>query len=81
MKGLGMHMKVSAAQKLRNMLLIIGFIVMLAAYIWEPFMVIGAIVSCSSLIPHFLYNKCPHCGKQLGRNEEQFCQYCGAKID
>ena len=50
-------MDVRKAQKLRNTLLIIGFIVMLAAYVWEPLMVIGAIVMFSSLIPHFLYNK------------------------
>ena len=74
-------MDVRKAQKLRNTLLIVGFIVMLGAYVWEPLMVIGAIVACSSLIPHFLYNKCPHCGKQLGKNEADFCQFCGGKID
>ena len=74
-------MDVRKAQKLRNTLLIIGFIVMLAAYVWEPLMVIGAIVAVSCLIPHFLYNKCPHCGKQLGKNEADFCQFCGGKID
>ena len=74
-------MNVRKAQKLRNTLLIIGLIIMLAGYLWEPFMIIGAIVMFAGLIPHFLYNKCPHCGKQLGRNEAAFCQYCGGQID
>jgi rRNA maturation endonuclease Nob1 len=37
-------------------------------------------VTFSALIPHFLYNKCPRCKKQLGRNEGDFCQFCGQKI-
>ncbi len=36
---------------------------------------------CSCLVPHFLYNKCPHCGKQLGRNEADYCQFCGEKLE
>ena len=74
-------MKVRDAQKLRDMLLIFGFIIMLAAYLYKPLFIIGVIVAFSCLIPHFLYNKCPHCGKQLGRNEGKFCQHCGGKID
>ncbi len=61
--------------------MIIGFIIMLAAYIYEPLFTIGAAVAFSCLVPHFLYNKCPDCGKQLGRNEGNFCQHCGGKID
>lgn len=74
-------MKVRDARKLRDMLLIIGFMIMLAAYLYEPLFIIGVIVAFSCLIPHFLYNKCPRCGKQLGRNEGRFCQHCGEKID
>lgn len=74
-------MKVRDAQKLIVMLLIIGFIIMLGAYLYKPLFIIGFIVSVSSLIPHFLYNKCPHCGKHLGRNEGRFCQYCGKEIE
>ena len=31
--------------------------------------------------PDYLYNKCPHCGKRLGRNTGKFCQHCGKEID
>ena len=74
-------MTVRRAQKLRNILIVTGLVIMLAGYYWETLLTVGAIVSFSCLIPHFLYNKCPRCGKQLGRNEEKFCQHCGTKID
>ena len=74
-------MNVRKAQRLRDMLLLIGFFMMLGSYIYGPMFVSGMIVACSSLIPHFLWNKCPHCGRQLGRNEAEFCQFCGRKID
>ena len=74
-------MKLRKAQKLRNTLLIVGFFIMLLGYYSNVIGVIGVIVSVSSLIPHFLYNKCPHCGKQLGGNEGEFCQFCGRPLD
>lgn len=74
-------MNVRDAQKLRDSLLIVGFLIMLAAYIWEPLFYIGVVVSFSCFIPHFLFNKCPHCRKQLGKNEGPFCHHCGGKID
>ena len=76
-----MKMSVKKARKLRVILLLSGFVIMLLAYYWEPFFGIGAAVAVSSLIPHFLYNKCPYCGKQLGRNEGNFCQFCGKQLD
>lgn len=74
-------MNVRKAQKLRDMLLLIGFVVMLGAYLYEPLIYVGMVVAFSCLIPDFLYNKCPHCGKRLGRNEAEYCQHCGGKID
>lgn len=74
-------MRVREAQKLRDTLLVIGFVIMMAAYIYEPLIIIGAIVAFSCLIPDYLYNKCPHCGKRLGRNEAMYCQHCGGRID
>lgn len=74
-------MTVKKAQKLRNALLMIGTVIMLTSYFYEPMMIVGSIVTFSCLIPHFLFNKCPHCGKQLGGNEGDFCQYCGQKLD
>jgi hypothetical protein len=74
-------MNVRKAQRLRDMLLLIGFFMMLGSYIYEPLFVPGMAVALSCLVPHFLWNKCPHCGRQLGRNEAEFCQFCGEKID
>ena len=74
-------MSLRKAQKLRNTLLIAGFFVMLLGYYSNVIGVIGVIVTVSSLIPHFRYNKCPHCGRQLGLNEEKFCQHCGKPLD
>ncbi|MBQ7896480.1 MAG: hypothetical protein IJ364_08020 [Oscillospiraceae bacterium] len=75
-------MKVRDAQKLRDVLFIAGIAVMLAAYIFGTVCsIIGAVVAFSGLIPHFLYNKCPHCGRQLGRNDGDYCQHCGGAID
>ena len=74
-------MNVRKAQRLRDMLLLIGFFMMLGSYIYESLFVPGMVVAHSCLVPHFLWNKCPHCGKQLGRNEAEFCQFCGRKMD
>ena len=74
-------MKVRDAQKWTAILLVAGIILMLAAVLCEPLWIFGAVVAVSSLIPHFLYNKCPHCRKQLGKNGGKFCQHCGGKID
>ena len=74
-------MSVKKARKLRNALLIAGCVITLLGYYSDAILVIGLIVTLSSLIPRFLYNKCPYCGKQLGRNEGKFCQFCGRPLD
>ncbi len=74
-------MNYKAAGKLRDILMVAGAVIMLLAYVWEPFIVIGAVICCSCLIPHFLFFRCPHCGKHLGRQNGKFCQYCGRKLD
>ncbi|MGI5885156.1 MAG: hypothetical protein ACOX83_09360 [Candidatus Spyradocola sp.] len=74
-------MTVKNAQKLRDTLLIVGTGIMLLGVISEPLFLVGVIVAVSCFIPHFLFNKCPHCGRQLGKNEGEFCQFCGKHID
>lgn len=74
-------MSVKKARKIRDGIMVAGFVTMMSAYFYEPMFYVGFVVAFSSLIPHFLYNKCPNCGKQLGRNEGDFCQYCGKSID
>ena len=76
-----LKMTVKQARKVRDWLMIAGFFIMLGAYVYEPLLVIGAVVMCSGLVPHFLFNRCPHCGQQLGRNEADYCQFCGKRIE
>lgn len=74
-------MSIKKARNLRNAFLILGVIIMLLSYFYEPLFTIGMLVTLSCLIPQFLFCKCPHCGKQLGRNEGKFCQHCGNRLD
>lgn len=69
------------AQHLSAMLLVIGMLTMLCAYVWEPLFFVGAVIAVSSLIPHFLFNRCPHCGKLLGKSLGKYCQFCGKDIE
>ena len=67
---------------LRDTLIIIGFIVMMAGYLFGLICtIIGAVIMLFCLIPDFLYNRCPHCKKRLGRNGGGFCQHCGESLD
>lgn len=76
-------MTVRQGRKLRDALLITGTVVMLLSALLrrEPLFVIGAVIAFAALIPHFLFNKCPHCKRQLGRSEGDFCQFCGKPLD
>lgn len=74
-------MTIKKARRLRDTLFIAGFVITILGYLWTAFFIIGIIVMLSGLIPHFLYNKCPRCRKQLGRNEGKFCQFCGQPLD
>ena len=74
-------MQLRKAQKLRNTLMLTGFVMVLLGYYSDVLAIMGLIVAGFSLIPHFRYNRCPHCGRQLGLNEEKFCQYCGRPLD
>ena len=74
-------MSLKKARKLRDTLMILGIVIILLANLWTPLMFIGFAVALSCLIPDFLYNKCPHCQKHLGRSIGSFCPHCGEKID
>ncbi len=77
-------MKVKKARKLRDTLLLVGMGIMLLSGLiggYMPLRIAGVIVAFSCLIPHFLFNRCPHCGRQLGRNTGEFCQFCGKPLE
>lgn len=74
-------MKVKNARKLIAIMLIFGFFLSLCVSLYKPLFIVGMIVMVASLVPHFLYNKCPHCGKNLGRNAGRYCQFCGKEYE
>ncbi len=61
--------------------MVTGAVILLLGVWLEIFLLIGSVVMISGIIPDILYNKCPHCGKHLGRNEADYCQFCGKPID
>lgn len=74
-------MNVRKAQKLRNYLFVAGIVLSSCYAFSDIIFAIGVVVTVSGLILDFRYNRCPRCGKRLGRNEANFCQHCGGKID
>lgn len=69
------------ARNLRDTLLITGVVMMLGSCLCEPLFICGLIVLLSCMIPDFLFNKCPHCGRHLGKNAGNYCQHCGEKLE
>lgn len=49
-------------------------------YIWMPFFYIGMAVAFSCLIVQFLFMRCSHCNKLLGRCEGDYCPFCGEQL-
>ena len=77
-------MKPEQAQRLRDILLVTGFLVMLSSGLFgETLLWVGMVIAFTSLLPHFLYNKCPHCGRQLRdwNRKSPYCPFCGKRVD
>ena len=77
-------MKPEQAQRLRDILFLLGAVVMLTSYLFgEVILCIGMVIAFSGLVPHFLYNKCPHCGHQLRAwtHRDPYCPFCGKRVD
>ena len=74
-------MKVSTARELSTILMLGGIILILCREIYMPFLLIGSIITLFGLVVHFLYNKCPYCGRQLGRDYGDYCPHCGRALD
>lgn len=69
------------AQKLRDTLLVVGFVMSLGGYLYDLLVIPGCILMCSCLIPHFLYFRCPRCDKLLGKYAVKYCPHCGYRLD
>lgn len=65
-------MSVKKARKLRDALVIAGAVIMLLGSLNEALFVVGVAVAVSGLVPHFLFNRCSHCGKQLEKTRGSF---------
>ena len=74
-------MKPGDAWVLQNVLVVVGALAALLGCFWRAALYIGIAVMFSSLIPHFLFYRCPHCGKQLGRDKVKYCPHCGERVD
>lgn len=44
-------------------------------------MIAGMGVMLLDVIFHFLWYRCPHCGRHLGRSWGDYCPRCGKKLD
>ena len=77
-------MKPQPAQRLRDILLLLGTLVMFSSYLFGDMLLwVGMVIAFSSLIPHFLFNKCPHCGHQLRpwTQRNPYCPFSGKRVD
>jgi predicted amidophosphoribosyltransferase len=74
-------MKVSTARELSTILMLGGIILILCREIYMPFLIIGSIITLFGLVVRFLYNKCPYCKRQLGREDGEYCPHCGRALD
>ena len=72
-------MKPKEAAKLRDIILLAGFVIALLGYISKTVLIIGIIIMFLSLVPHFLWYRCPSCKKVL--NGGDYCKFCGEKIE
>lgn len=74
-------MNVRTARNLKDILLLVGIILMLCDNIFAPFLIIGGIITLFGIIVYFLYVKCPYCKRQLGRDDGEYCPHCGRALD
>ncbi len=75
-------MTFKTAQKLRDALLWAGVIIAILGYSNVVMLIIGILFAFSGLMITRLFNKCPHCGKQLGTTKAgEHCRFCGKRID
>ncbi|MDO5401179.1 MAG: hypothetical protein Q4F17_09410 [Eubacteriales bacterium] len=46
-----------------------------------PLTLLGLVPLLGGVLFGFLFYRCPHCGKFLGRADGGYCPFCGEKLD
>ena len=71
------------AQELRDTLCAAGVAITPWGCLFEPLypLIAGVMAVFSGPVPHTLFNKCPHGGKEAGIDAGEFFQFCGERID
>ena len=72
-------MKPKEAAKLQIIIMAVGFVITLLGYISKTIFIVGLVLMASSLVPHFLWYRCPSCKKVLDGGD--YCKFCGEKIE
>ncbi len=75
-------MKKIAPQKVRILtaeILVLGAVIGFigAATDFMPMVICGLALMVGSMIFQIIFHRCPHCASYLGRNDGDYCPYCG----
>lgn len=74
--------KPKTARKIVWCLLSIGAIIgLIGSYSSDILFVIGIVLMICAILTHFIFYRCPHCGRFLDRSTGEFCPCCGKEID
>jgi len=46
-----------------------------------PLLIISFILIALDMIMYFIFWRCPHCARYLGRDVGEFCTHCGKKLE
>lgn len=46
-----------------------------------PICVFGFVLMIGAVVFNIIFYRCPRCGRHLGRDGGDYCQYCGVKFD
>ena len=47
----------------------------------KPLMVLGVVILICGMGYHYLFYRCPYCGRFLDRSTGAFCPYCGRNMN
>lgn len=46
-----------------------------------PFLILMTVLTVALMVVLVVFWRCPHCGKQLGRDVPKYCPHCGKRLD